>query len=350
MNRKLLTAGLIGAIALALVSKGGAGTRAVELNPRVQQNCGIRVAEVIRGRLSSEVIASGTIVGDEREVALTQARANGFVERLRVRAAGDKVHHGEVLADLYVPDWFAAQVAYLAVRDLKCAGSAELAEGAGQRLHRLGMPEDLIRVLEETGRPQSRVALTAPISGVVTELTAREGVRVTTGAPLFRINGLSTVYINVDVPERLGQTLRAGDAVSAQTATLPDAVFVGTVANVLPSVNLATRTLSARVALPNPNMQLLPGMSVIVRLASTAEADALLVPSEAVIATRTGLVVTVYGDDGRFRPVNVEIGSQSGGRTEIRSGLAAGQKVIVFEYLNQVESRSLSPGANGPLE
>jgi Cu(I)/Ag(I) efflux system membrane fusion protein len=152
------------------------------------------------------------------------------------------------------------------------------------------------------------------------------------------------------LPERLGQQLRAGDAVSAQTATLPDAVFVGTVANVLPSVNLATRTLSARVALPNPNMQLLPGMSVIVRLASTAEADALLVPSEAVIATRTGLVVTVYGDDGRFRPVNVEIGSQSGGRTEIRSGLAAGQKVIVFEYLNQVESRSLSPGANGPLE
>jgi Cu(I)/Ag(I) efflux system membrane fusion protein len=338
MNRKLLTAGLItagliGAVALGLVSKGGAGTRAVERNPRVQQNCGIRVAEVIRGRLSSEVIASGTIVCDE--VALTRARANGFVERLRVRAAGDKVHQGEVLADLYVPDWFAAQAAYLAVRDLKCAGAAELAEGARQRLHRLAMPEDLIRVLEETGRPQSRVALRAPISGVVTELTAREGVRVTTGAPLFRINGLSTVYVSVDLPERLGQQLRAGDAVSAQTATLPDAVFVGTVANVLPSVNLTTRTLSARVAIPNPNMQLLPGMSVILRLTSTAGADTLLVPNEAVIATGTGPVVTVYEDDGRFRPVNVEIGSQSGGQTEIRSGLVAGEKVIVFRQSHQ---------------
>ena len=193
MNRKLLTAGLIGAIALGLVSKGGAGTRAVEFNPRVQQNCGIRVAEVIRGRLSSEVIASGTIVCDECEVALTQAPANGFVERLRVRAARDTVHQGEVLADLYVPDWFAAQVAYLAARDLECAGAAELAKVARQRLDRLGMPEDLVRVLEESRRPQSRVALTAPISGVVTELKAREGVRVANGAPLFHINGLSTV-------------------------------------------------------------------------------------------------------------------------------------------------------------
>jgi Cu(I)/Ag(I) efflux system membrane fusion protein len=88
-------------------------------------------------------------------------------------------------------------------------------------------------------------------------------------------------------------------------------------------------------------MQLLPGMSVIVRLASTAEADALLVPNEAVIATGTGLVVTVYEDDGRLRAVNVAIGSQVGGQTEIRSGLAAGQKIIVFEYLNQVGQRSL---------
>lgn len=88
----------------------------------------------------------------------------------------------------------------------------------------------------------------------------------------------------------------------------------------------------------------------MMRLASAAEADALLVPNEAVIATGTGLVVTLYEDDGRFRPVNVEIGSQSGGQTEIRSGLAAGQKVIVFEYLNQVESRSLSRGAKSPPE
>jgi Cu(I)/Ag(I) efflux system membrane fusion protein len=97
------------------------------------------------------------------------------------------------------------------------------------------------------------------------------------------------------------------------------------------------------VALSNPNLQLLPGMSVLVRFTSTAEADALLVPTEAVMASATHPVVTVYEEDGRFRPVNVEIGSQGGGLTEIRSGLAVGQKVVVFEYLNQVHSWLLSP-------
>ena len=333
MNRKLLTAGVIGAIALGLVIRGGTHARAVGLSPRDQQNCNVRVAEVTCGRLSSEVVACGTVVCDERDVAFVQAQANGFVERIGVRASPERVHEGDVLADLYVPDWFAAQMAYLAARDLKCPAASNLANDAGQRLRRIGMPEDLIRVLEKTGRPQCRVQLTAPISGVVTELRAREGVRVTTGAPLFRINGLSTVHVNVEVPERLGQALRTGEAVSAQTATLPDTVFVGTVATLLPGVNLTTRTLSARVALTNSNRQLLPGMPVTVRLMSTAETECLLIPNEALIASGTGPVVAVYEDDGRFRPVNVEIGSQGGGRTEIRSGVAVGQKVLVFEHL-----------------
>jgi len=262
-------------------------------------------------------------------VALVQARASGFVERLRVRAPLDTVHQGEALADLYVPDWVAAQVEYLAVRDLQSPGAADLANGARQRLRLAGMPEDLIRRLEKTGRPQSRFTLTAPISGVVSELTAREGMTVTTGAPLFRINGLSTVWVNAEVPESLGQAVHPGDPVKARTAALPGAVFDGTVGAVLPGVDLATRTLTARVALPNPKMQLMPRMFVTVKFAPAAGADVLMVPSEAVIETGTRRVVIVAESDGRFRPVNVETGAQDAGQAEVRSGLALGQKVVV---------------------
>jgi Cu(I)/Ag(I) efflux system membrane fusion protein len=55
----------------------------------------------------------------------------------------------------------------------------------------------------------------------------------------------------------------------------------------------------------------------------------LVVPSEAVIETGTRRVVMVSEGDGRFRPVNVETGAQGGGQTEIRSGLTAGQRVVV---------------------
>jgi Cu(I)/Ag(I) efflux system membrane fusion protein len=331
MNQKLLTVGLIGFVTLALMGSDGPDARAEEIGPRLQQAPGLRVAEVTRCRLNSEITVGATVVCDERDVTVVPAGANGFVERLRVRATQCTVRQGEALGDLYVPHWFAPQVAYLAVRDLKCPGAADLAEGAGRRLRRLGMPEDLIRVLERTGRPQSHVTLTAPISGVVSDLTVREGMRVTSGSPLFRINGLSTVWVNAAMPESLGREVRSGDSVTARTATLPDAVFSGTVATVLPSAKLANRTAIASVALANPEMQLLPGMLVTLRFAPAAGADVLLVPSQAVIALGNRPVVTVVESDGRFRPVSVETGSQSGGQTEIRSGLTLGQKVIVFD-------------------
>jgi Cu(I)/Ag(I) efflux system membrane fusion protein len=191
------------------------------------------------------------------------------------------------------------------------------------------MPEDLIRRLEKTGTPQSRFTLTAPISGIVTELTVREGMTVTMGSPLFRINGLSKVWVNAEVPESLEQDVHPGDPVKARTAALPGEVFDGTISAVLPSVNLATRTLTARVSLPNPKMQLLPGMFMTVQFAPGAKSDVLMVPSEAVIETGTRRVVMVSEGDGRFRPVNVETGAQSSGQTEIRSGLTLGQKVVV---------------------
>ena len=314
---------------LVPVVEGGADTGAIEISPRLQQNLGVRTALVARGQLHSEITASASVAYDERDVALVQARANGFVERLRVRATLDAVRAGEPLADLYVPDWVAAQVEYLAVKDLNSPGAADLADGARQRMRLAGMPEDLIRALEKRGRPQSRFTLLAPISGVITELMAREGMTVTVGSSLFRINGLRKVWVNAEVPETLGERVHRGDAVHARTAALPGVVFDGRVAAVLPSVNVATRTLTARVELANPRMELLPGMFVTVQFAPAALADVLLVPSEAVIETGTRRVVMLAEGDARFRRVNVETGAQGGGQTEIRAGLALGQKVVV---------------------
>ncbi len=314
---------------LVPVVEGGADTGAIEISPRLQQNLGVRTALVARGQLHPEITASASVAYDERDVALVQARANGFVERLRVRATLDAVREGEPLADLYVPDWVAAQVEYLAVKDLNSPGAADLVDGARQRMRLAGMPEDLIRALEKRGRPQSRFTLLAPISGVITELMAREGMTVTVGSSLFRINGLRKVWINAEVAETLGERVHPGDAVHARTAALPGVVFDGRVAAVLPSVNVATRTLTARVELANPRMELLPGMFVTVQLAPAALADVLLVPSEAVIETGTRRVVMLAEGDARFRRVNVETGAQGGGQTEIRAGLTVGQKVVV---------------------
>ena len=347
MDQKLLTVRLVGAIALGLIGAVGGHTPALEITPHLQQIHGLQVAEVTRGRLNPEITASATVGFDEREVATVQAGATGTLERLRVRAAPAMVRQGDTLADLYVPTWFAPQMDALAVTNVRCPRATHFVEDTGYRLRRLGMPEDLIQALKSTGTPQSRLTLKAPVSGVLTDLTAHEGMKVTRGSTLFRINGLSTVWINAEVPESLGREIRTGDAVKAQTTTLPGSVFSGKVASVLPSVNLASRSTAAGLALANPTTQLRPEMPVMLQLAPSGGAEVLLVPSEAVIAAGSRRVVTVVKDDGRFRPVSVEIGLQSSGRTEIRSGLTLGQKVVLFEYLNQVPSRLLSQERHG---
>jgi Cu(I)/Ag(I) efflux system membrane fusion protein len=314
---------------LVPVVEAGTDSGAVRISPRLEQNLGVRTAVVARGPLRSEITASATVGYDERDVALVQARANGFIERLRVRATLDAVRQGEPLADLYVPDWVASQVEYLAVRGLTSPGAADLVEAARQRMRLAGMPEELVRSLEKSGAPQTCFTLTAPISGVITELTAREGMTVMNGAPLFRINGLKTVWVNAEVPEALGERVHAGDGVQARTPALPGAVFDGKVGAVLPSVNTTTRTVTARVELENPKMQLLPGMFVTVQFTPVVDQAVLMVPSEAVIETGTRQIVMLSEGDGRFRPVNVKTGAQGDGQTEIRSGLSPGQRVVV---------------------
>ena len=316
-------------MALVPVVEGGAESGAIQISPRLEQNLGVRTALVTRGQLRSEITASATVGYDERDVALVQARANGFIERLRVRAAFDAVRQGEPLADLYVPDWVAAQVEYLAVTGLSSPGAADLVDAARERMRLAGMPEELIKALEKSRAPQTRFMLTAPISGVVTELTAREGMTVASGAPLFRINGLKTVWVNAEVPEALGERVQPGAVVQARTPALPGVVFDGKVGAVLPSVNTTTRTVTARVELENPRMQLLPGMFVTVQFAPVLGQDVLMVPSEAIIETGTRRVAILSEEDGKFRPVDVETGAQGGGQTEIRSGLSVGQRVVV---------------------
>ena len=332
----------------------------VAVSPRVQQNLGVRTAEVIRGTLSPQLEAAGSIAFNERDQALVQARATGYIERLYVRATLDRVGKGQPLADLYVPDWVAAQEEFLSVRRMQGNDLAVLVDGARQRMRQVGMNDEQIRQIEAAGRVQPRITLTAPIGGVVAELMAREGTTVMPGATLFRLNGLSTVWANAEIPESQAGLLRPGATVEARSPALPGTVFKGKVQAILPEVSPSTRTLKARVELANPGSQLAPGMFVSVALGARTE-QGLMVPTEAVIQTGKRTVVMLAEADGRFRPVDVDIGIEAGGQTEIKRGLAAGQKVVVSgQFLvdseaslkattTRMEGNSPAPG-NPPVE
>ncbi|MBI3368119.1 MAG: efflux RND transporter periplasmic adaptor subunit [Burkholderiales bacterium] len=309
---------------------GGAGDASqVTVSPRVQQSLGLRSAEVVEGRLAPRLSALGSIAFNERDQAVVQARATAYVERLHVRATLDAVRAGQPLAELFVPDWVAAQEEFLALRRMQGSDLAPLIDGARQRMRQAGMSDAQIAALERGGQSQPRITLNAPIGGVVTELALREGMTVTPGSTLFRINGLSTVWANAELPESQAALVRPGAQVRARSPALPGVVFTGRLQALLPDVNPATRTLKARLELANPGARLLPGMSVQMEFDDPRGDKRLLVPTEAVIQTGQRTLVMLAEAGGRFRPVAVEAGIESAGQTEIRSGLRAGQRVVV---------------------
>ena len=301
----------------------------VTVSPRIQQNLGVRTATVIEGTLSPQVSAVGNIAFNERDQATVQARASGYVERLHVRATLDSVFKGQPLVDLYVPDWVAAQEEFLSLKRMQGNDLGSLVDGARQRMRQVGMNDEQIRLVETSGKSQSRTTITAPLGGVVVELLAREGMTVSAGMTLFRINGLSTVWANAEVPESQAALLRPGAKVQASSPAVPGTIFEGKVQAILPDVSAVTRTLKARLELANPGSRLVPGMFVTMQFMDMRAEKALLVPTEAVIQTGKRTVVMLAEENGRFRPVDVQAGIESGGQTEIKRGLQAGQRVVV---------------------
>jgi membrane fusion protein, copper/silver efflux system len=313
----------------AYAGSGGADAGTISVSPRVQQNLGLRTGEVTEGALTADVVAVGAIAWNERDLALVQARAMGYVEKVHVGATLDRVRKGQPLFEVYVPDWVAAQEDYLAVRRMQGQGLAPLLDAARQRMRQSGMNEAQMALVERSGVVQARLTLTAPIGGVLTELNAREGSTVTPGMLLARINGLSSVWAEAQVPESQAAQMRVGARVVARSPALPGTAFEGQVQALLPEVNAATRTFKVRMVLKNPGGQLIPGMFVQMALSGQGQAKALFVPSEAVIRTGQRVVVMTAEADGSFRPVEVETGLESGDKTEIRRGLQLGQKVVL---------------------
>jgi Cu(I)/Ag(I) efflux system membrane fusion protein len=299
----------------------GAG---VTIDSARTQNFGVRLASVERGTLSTSASAAGSLDFNERDIAIVQAKAAGFVQRVYSRAPGDVVVAGAPLADILVPEWGGAQSEFLAVRR---TGDAALTSAARQRLILLGMSPATVAQVERSGRPQTVVTVTTPTGGVIKTLDVRNGMTVSAGQTLAEVNGLSLVWLNAAVPEALAAQVRLGQSVTATLSAFPGVTFSGRVSAILPQANAESRTLTVRVELPNRGGRLRPGMFATVQLGGPDQ-PALLVPSEAVIRTGRRTLVMVAQAGGRYLPAEIRVGREAGGRTEVLGGLSEGEKVV----------------------
>lgn len=301
---------------------GGTADGGVRIDPGLQQSVGVRTEKVEVNRLAVTVRVPGTLAWDLRRESVISAVTEGIVTKVHVKAPYARVVRGQSLATLLAPEWSSALAEAHALRDAQSEQARALQTAAQQRLRVLGVPRGGL------GR-DGGVTLSAPHDGVITEVLAREGQTVMPGAPLFRVNGTATVWLEAAIPQAQVGQLQAGTPVEATLSAIPGTTFLGEIDALLPQVDIASRTQQARIVLHNPDGVLAPGMFAEVTLLPEDSVPLPLVPTQALIATGTQSRVIVQGPEGGFRPVQVRVGRSSGGYTEILEGLEGGESVVV---------------------
>jgi len=263
---------------------------------------------------------------------------------------GKYVSKGQPLLSIYSPEALATQQEYLlALRAQQMmhnnamhemgASTENLLTAARHRLELWDISDAQIETIRKTGEPLKDLTLYSPISGFVTERNAFPQQHITADTMLYTVADLSTVWVIADVFEYEAANVRIGQSASMTLAYLPGRTFHGLVSYVLPQVDPVTRTLKVRIQLSNPGYALKPDMYGEVELHGSAR-RMLTVPQAAVMNSGERQVVFIDRGNGYFEPRAVTIGQQMDGRTEILSGLAAGERIVTSgNFLIDSESR-----------
>ncbi|WP_141454459.1 efflux RND transporter periplasmic adaptor subunit [Pseudoxanthomonas sp. z9] len=292
----------------------------VRIDAAQRQSVGIRTEQVGLGQLDIGLRVPGTLGWDLRLESVVSARAEGLVTHVLTKAPFTPVHRGQALATLIAPGWSSAVAEARALAEADSPAARELQSAARQRLRNLGVPG---------GAGAGGATLVAPHDGVISEVLVREGQTVLPGTPLFRVNGLETLWLEASIPQADAGSLRAGTPVEARVDALPEQRFTGEVEALLPQVDANSRTRRARIVLRNPEGRLVPGMFAEVLLQPSSGPALPLVPVEALIATGRESRVIVQTTEGRFEPVAVRTGRSARGRVQILDGLRGGERVVV---------------------
>ncbi len=306
-------------------AEAGKQESAMSLSPSLVQNLGLRTAKVERLPVKQVLDVTGQLQFNERRQAILQLRAAGFIEKVWPLAMGDRVISGQPIAELHIPEWLDAQNELLSQ---PVASNTQRLKTLRTRLLLLGMPESLIKQVEKTRQPETRITLTSPIDGVITLLGVKNGMALDSGATLAQINGTETLWLEAAIPEGLSGALRTGDSARFRSANPEDPALTGHIDQVLPTLNSTTRARIARIVLDNPEGILTSGTTGQVTIQSGGKETALFIPTEAVIRTGKRTLVMVVEAEGQFRPVAVTPGQEMGDQTLIGKGLEEGQTVV----------------------
>jgi Cu(I)/Ag(I) efflux system membrane fusion protein len=323
----------------------------VSIDPVTVQNIGVRTALAERRTLAREINTVGRVDYDEQRIARLHPKTQGWIEELRIGTTGASINIDEILLSIYSPQLVSSQQEYLLAlknyatlskspfEDVR-RGADDLVESSLDRLRLLDVPEHQIDALKENREVTKLLHIHSPAKGIVVNVGAREGQFVTPQSELYMIADLSTVWVFVDIFEEELPWVHVGDEAEMRVTGVPGTIFRGRLTYIYPYAESRTRTIKARLEFDNSALLLKPDMFADVTIQASPQANAVVVPSEAVIRSGLREQVFLVRAPGKFEPREVEVGLSSGGLTEIRSGLEAGDQIVVSaQFLIDSESK-----------
>lgn len=350
--------------------------RVVRLSPEAVLAAKLSYATAESKPLAGALTASARLTLPQDGIGRISARVAGRVESVKVKL-GEKVIKGQVLGVIESAELGQARADYLSARTK--AGVAESAyvrekqlfekgisaeqdarqaestlavakgelDAADARLHAFGLSEAEIKALKANEHYSSEFPIRAPIDGTLIEIEATPGLSVDGTKQLFTVGELSNLWALIDVFEQQLPDVHVGQEVELTVVAVRDATFAGRVEYIADLVEEKTRTIEVRVAVPNPDAKLKPGMFATARLQTKSAVDAIVVPRDAVQKIGNESVLFVPRDEQSFEAVEVELGDTTAMGAVIKNGLAAGTRIVVggaFILKSELSKESMGEG------
>ena len=336
----------------SLMSPGPEGLVTVQIDTQRRQLIGLRTAVAEEVSLGGEIRAPVRIVAAEPRQQRVAVKTAGYVERLHADFVGRPIKKGDLLFELYSPEFLTAQREYaVAVKTQKEAPDPGRWEGlvsaARKRLEYLDAPPPLIEALGQGGEPVRCLQVFAPQGGVLTHRGIVQGGYLDPSDTALEITDLSHVWALADLYEQDLPLVKVGSVATLEMHALGNGGSGGGGAKTLrgrvvfmdPTLDPGTRTLKARLEFSNPDGTLRPEMIGEAAFA-TENRRALTVPQDAVLDSGHRKIVFVDVGDGYLEPREVETGRSGGGKVEILDGLEKGEPVVTrAAFLVDSESR-----------
>ncbi len=310
----------------------------IQISPQRMQEIGVTTAVVEMKEVSDKLQAPGSVAIDEQRLSYVQTRFPGWIRNVFANATYQYVRKGQNLFTIYSPDLVSTEQEYLLAKKNQKSVSEHmhgmpadegnwLLQAAAERLRRFDIPEAEIAQLDSRGTANREITIESPASGYIIERNALPNAYVQPETKLYTIADLSTVWVYANVPQSEIGRLKPGDRAQVSVDAYPGRKFSGRIDQILPDVDLTTRTVRVRLVLSNPGVALKPGMYVNVEIAAPMGRQ-LLIPASGVLQAGSRQIAFIDHGQGSLEPREIETGPTLDDSVVVLKGLKTGDRIV----------------------